>query len=280
MEQPKRKKIEIQEIPQDETRGAYRRTQTQAHRLSISVSTARGEEFTGVFHDLSIGGASAKFIITENALVNGQIVLLTIGCLTRTAKVIAKARVMFSVDSPGGRHCGFQFTEPQVLAKQIDSFYGRFFNRRRAPRVTMPLDKKIAVTLSHDGSDIKCVISNLSADGMELRTTRDQAKEFDGKNHAFFRFTLPGQQEEIHGRAAILRRKQDRGIVTMGLAFDLLQQDGVSKHIAALNSWIVHRSNEISRWDSSLTKMDTTFTMPDGSLKKRHQGESKPGNAA
>lgn len=252
----KRKQIEIQEIPQEEHRDAYRQPQTQAHRLSISARAANGEEFAGVFQDLSIGGASAKFTINASALLPGEIVVLTIGSLTRTAKVIAKARVMFCKDSPGGRHAGFQFTEPAVLLKQIDGFYGRFFNRRRAKRVGMPLDKKIPVSLFLTGKEIKTELVDLSVDGMQLRTTRAVSKEFDGANHIFFKFTLPGQTEMIQGRAAILRRTQSREIVTLGLAFDMVQDKGVSRHVAALNSWILHRTNEISKWDSTLSKPD------------------------
>ena len=252
----KRKQIEIQETPQVEGRAAYRRRQTQAHRLSISVHTANGEEYQGVFQDLSIGGASAKFTISESALSVGEIVRVTVGSLTRTAKVVVRARVMFSTEAQGGRHCGFQFTEPAVLAKQIDGFYGRFFNRRKSQRVGMPLDKKIYVYLFLTGSEIKTELVDLSLDGMQLRTTRALAKEFVTANHTHLRFTLPGQSQEIRGRAAILRRSQCREIVTMGLAFDLLQENGIANHTAALNSWVVHRSNEIAKWDSSLSKAD------------------------
>ena len=254
--EPKRKQIEIQEVQKDEHRVAYRRPQTQAHRLSISVRTPSGADYPGTFQDLSIGGASAKFSINEAALAPGQIVLLTIGSLTRTAKVIAQARVMFCTDSPGGRHCGFQFTEPAKLLPQIDGFYGRFFNRRRSIRVGVPLDKRIPVSLFLTGSVIKTELVDLSADGMQVRTTRALSKELDGANHTFFSFKLPGQNAEFKGRAAILRRNQSRDVVMLGLAFDLNQENGIAKDLAALKSWIVHRANEISKWDSTLSKPD------------------------
>lgn len=257
-----RKQIDIQEVQYDERRDAYRRPQTQAHRLSLSVKTPSGEDFIGMFHDLSISGASAKFDVSANKLIVGHVVILLIGSMTRTAKVIANARVMFNSETQGGRHCGFQFTEPKALNKQLDSFYGRFFNRRKAPRVGMPLDKRVAVQLFVTGTEVKAELVDLSAEGMQVRMKRAQAKTFDGANHLFLRMTLPGQQAEISGRAAILRRSQTNDTVTFGLAFDLLQERGISKHVAALHSWIVHRSHEISMWDGALTKPDVPRTPP------------------
>lgn len=257
-----RKQIDIQQVKHDERRDAYRRPQTQAHRLSLAVKTASGEDFIGMFHDLSISGASAKFDISANKLLVGQDVVLLIGSLTRASKVVAKARVVFNSEAQGGRHCGFQFTEPKAVVQQLDSFYGRFFNRRKSPRVGMPLDKRVAVQLFLTGTEVKAELLDLSSEGMQVRMKRAQAKAFDGANHLFLRMTLPGQKTEITGRAAILRRSQLLDAVTFGLAFDLLQERGISKHVAALHSWIVHRSQEISKWDGSLTKADVPRTPP------------------
>jgi len=251
----KHNKIEINEVPDDDDRRtAYRRAQTQAHRLSISMRAANGAEIPGLLQDLSISGASAKFAINDKVVSRGQIVVVTIGSLTRATSVVAKARVMFSMDSPGGRLCGFHFTEPKALIPQIDSFYGRFFNRRRSKRVGMPLDKKIFAQLFLTGTEVKAEVLDLSIDGMQVRAKRAEAKEFDGSNHVMFRFKLPKRDEELQGRAAILRRSQARDVVTLGLAFDLLDEQGITQHLPALHSWIVHRSNEISKWDNVLTK--------------------------
>ena len=249
-----RNKIDLQKVQNDDRRAAYRRPQTQAHRLSIVARTPSGEEFFGTFEDLSVGGASAKFAVNERAMRPGDTVTLIISSLTRPAKVISQARVICSSDSPGGRLCGFQFTEPAALLKQIDSFYARFFNRRKSPRVGVPLDKKIIVQLLMTGGEIKSELIDMSIHGMQVRAPRALVKELDGCNHVSLRFKLPNRNEEISGRGAILRRVQSRDMVTLGLAFDLLQEQGISKHTAALNSWLVHRANEISKWDSSLTK--------------------------
>ncbi|MBK8179235.1 MAG: PilZ domain-containing protein [Planctomycetes bacterium] len=253
----KRKQIEIHEVQSADRRAAYRRKQTQAHRLSLSVRTAKGEELIGNFQDLSIGGASAKFAIHENVLSVGQTVVLTIGSLSRPGKVIAKARVLFAKESHGGRHCGFAFTEPKALASQLDSFYARFFNRRKTERVGTPLDRRIPVQLFLGGLERAADLVDLSTEGMQVRLARAAAKEFDGANHVHVRFVLPRNTKEITGRAAILRRTQLRDQVTLGLAFDLITEEGISSHIDALTDWIVHRSNEIAKWDSALTKVDS-----------------------
>jgi len=259
----KRKKIEIQKVAQDsQRRQAYRRAQTQAHCLSISVRAPNGEEYVGQFQDLSIGGASAKFTINENVLSANQMVTLTIGSLSRATRVVANARVVFASPSSGGRLCGFRFTEPAKLLPQIDAFYGRFFNRRRSPRVGAPLDKRVAVELSLTGNAIHCTLIDLSLDGMQVKTTRAEGKELDGANHVFFRFKLPGQNEEFRGRAAILRRSQSNEVVTLGLSFDQLQDGGISKQAAALGSWVMHRTNEVSKWDSALTKPESAVPRP------------------
>lgn len=256
------KKIELQQVPRDERRSAFRKTQTQAHRLSITLRTATGEEFAGTFQDLTLHGASARFLVNAKQLVVGQPVVLIVGSLTRTSRVVAQARVVFCNDVPGGRLCGFQFTDLAALAPQIDSFYGRFFNRRHAQRVSMPLDRKIHVHLFLTGNEIKCELVDLSVDGMKVRAARSQAKELDGANHTFVRFTLPGQKEEIRGRAAILRRSQVLGVVTMGLSFDLLQEGGFSIHHAALQSWIDQRAEIIAKWDRALTKEEKPAPTP------------------
>ncbi|HUR28112.1 MAG TPA: PilZ domain-containing protein [Planctomycetota bacterium] len=240
--------------PHRDARGPYRRPQTKAHRLSISVKTPSGD-YAGHFQDLSVGGASALFTINPAVLVVNQLVVLTIGSLTRTNQVTAKARVVYSADALGGRLCGFQFTEPAVLAQQIDSFYARFFNRRKVSRVGMPLDRKITVLLRVAGQEHKSELVDISLEGMQVRTSRANAKLLENANHADFRLQLPGNGQEIAGRAAFLRRTsltQER--TAFGLAFDLAQPDGVLKHIAALRSFIVHRNEEISKWDDSLTK--------------------------
>ena len=133
----------------------------------------------------------------------------------------------------------------------------------------MPLDKRVAVQLFLTGTEVKAELVDLSSEGMQVRMKRAQAKTFDGMNHLFLRMTLPGQKAEITGRAAILRRSQTMDTVIFGLAFDLLAERGISKHVAALHSWIVHRSQEISKWDASLTKPE---------LPKSHPGSnSHPG---
>jgi c-di-GMP-binding flagellar brake protein YcgR len=243
------------QTPHNDGRGPYRRPQTKAHRLSISVRTGSGTEYSGTFHDLSVGGASAQFAIHSKVLVPGQLVILVIGSLTRANKVTAKARVVYCTDEPGGRLCGFQFTEPALLVQQIDSFYARFFNRRKSTRVGMPLDRKIGVQLRAGGEEFKCELTDLSLEGLQVRTSRANAKALEGLNHADFRFKLPGNGPEICGRAAILRRTSPvQEQVTLGLAFDLTQPDGVLKHFSAVRSFIVHRMAEISKWDDTLTK--------------------------
>jgi c-di-GMP-binding flagellar brake protein YcgR len=218
------------------------------------LRTASGEEFTGVFQDLTIRGASAKFLINHGQLVVGQAVLLMIGALTRTTGVHAAARVVFCVDAPGGRLCGFQFTDPAAIAPQLDSFYGRYFNRRRALRVSMPLGRKIAVHLFASGDEFQAELLDLSTDGMLVRAPRASAKELDEQNHTFVRLTLPGQKTQIQGRAAILRRTHERGLTTLGLSFDLLAENGFASHRAALQSWVDRRAEEIAKWDRSLSK--------------------------
>lgn len=265
------KKIEIQEVQRDDRRGAFRRTQTQAHRLSLSVHTAAGEDLVGTFRDLTIRGASATFVVNPNQITVGQSVVLTIGSLTRTTRVVAVARVVFSVDASGGRLCGFQFTDHAALVPQIDSFFARYFNRRRALRVSVPLDRKIPVFLFHSGNEIPCELIDLSTDGMQVRSTRAMAKGLDDANHAFVRLTLPGQKEEIRGRAAILRRTHQRGMMTFGLSFDLLQKDGFASHSAALQAWVSRRAEEIAKWDRALTKPETPST-PLGSVPGKDPG--------
>ncbi|MEO6711119.1 MAG: PilZ domain-containing protein [Planctomycetota bacterium] len=253
----KRKKIEIKKAEDSQRRDAYRRTQTQAHSLSIAVRVPSGEQYLGQFHDLSIGGASAVFAITENAVCADQMVTLTIAALSRATRVVANARVVFVTPASGGRLCGFRFTEPAKLLAQIDTFYGRFFNRRRSPRVGAPLDKRVPVELSLTGNAIRCTLLDLSLEGIQVKTTRAEAKELDGANHAFFRFKLPGQNEEFQGRGAILRRSQANESVTLGLSFDLLDEGGIAQQTKALGSWIMHRTHEVSKWDSALTKPDS-----------------------
>lgn len=265
---PARKEVDIQEVQRDERRGAFRRPQTQAHRLSLAVRTANGEELPGAFNDLTIRGASARFVINTKQLVVGQSVVLVIGSITRTTKVIVNARVAFCVDSPGGRLCGFQFTDHAGLMMQLDSFYGRFFNRRRMPRVAAPLDRKIPVFLFLTGNEMKAELLDLSVDGMQVRTTRAQVKELHDANHTFVRLRLPGQKDDLRGRAAILRRTQIRDEVTLGLSFDLLQENGFASHRAALQAWVDQRAEEIAKWDTALVRNETPGSKPEGGAKK------------
>lgn len=247
-----RKKIEIREVASEERRAAFRRPQTHAQRLSLSVRTPAGEDLPGLFRDLTIRGAAAVFVINPRQILVGQSVVLSIGSLSRTTRVVATARVVFCMNVSGGRLCGFQFLDPVSLTPQIDSFYARFFNRRRTQRVGMPLDRKTPVHLIHNGHEVACELLEISTDGMQIRAPRAQAKALDGANHVFVRLPLPGQKDEIHGRAAILRRTQLREMMTLGLSFDLLQEGGFAQHRRALQSWIDRRAAEIAKWDQAL----------------------------
>lgn len=258
-----KKQIDVQQVQTDDRRSTYRRQQTQAHRLTIELRTPSGFEAKGELLDLSIRGASAKFVAAEKDLHAGLIVALRFGSFSRTNHVVARAKLMFAARGDGERICGFQFTDTVALQKQLDSFYGRFFNRRRSPRVGMPLDKKVFVTLFIGGNEVRAELIDLSLDGMQVRAPRAEAKLLDGHNHVHLRFHLPGRADEFNGRGAVLRRSQVQGMVTLGIAFDLQQSEGILKHKAALEGWIVHRTNEVARWDAMLNKPATPPTKPD-----------------
>ena len=252
----RKKHIEMHEVSSSDRRSNYRRKPSQAHPLSITMRTSRGEEHVGTLQDLSIGGAAARFPIHANVIGPGQIVTLVIGSLSRPGKIIAKAKVLYLREAPSGRHCGFAFVEPLDLARQVDAFYARCFNRRKSERFGAPLGKRIRVKLFHDGVETPTELIDLSLEGMQVRTTRAQAKALDGANHVQLSFELPPTGATVQGRAAILRRTQLRDQVTLGLAFDLLQEDGVSASHDLISDWSARRAWENSRWDSGLAKPD------------------------
>lgn len=135
----------------------YRVKRSDAYPIVVSLEApSTGKLVEGDCIDISLGGTQALFDVEKDPRLKvGADLELWLRSHARTNAVRAHAKVTRR-DSEGVStvRYSFAFTNTPEIFAQLDSFYSRFFNRRRYVRVIPDLNSKVPVRLSWHENEI------------------------------------------------------------------------------------------------------------------------------
>lgn len=243
----KRKK---KEESYEEYRRFYRRAPGKKHALGVKLRRQAGGTVAGDLLDVSAGGAAVLF--REDPRVPDQTpIVLAFNSLARSGEIVADARVASRASMDGGVRYGFEFTDLEALFAQIDLYYVKFFNRRRAVRVRPALDTKVTAQVMTMIGTLEGPLTDVSVDGFGVLFDVERAKALNGVTTFELQFVLPRAKEAIRWSArAIHLTAVPRGIV-FGGAFQPQPTADLERQRGALAQYCASREEEMARWDTA-----------------------------
>lgn len=247
-----RRKKKKDEGPRSELRRHYRRAPGKKHALGVKLVRAEGP-VAGELIDLSAGGAGVLFpwdrdpVMEPGEEVELSFTSLVHGGEVKVAAVVASAR---DEEEPAGRRYGFEFTDHERLFAQLDAYYFKFFNRRRAMRVRPALDKKLRAELSFGPGSMDVAIHDVSPDGFGVLMKPEDAQLLDGVNDMTCTFTLPGAKEATTWQARTVHLTSLAQGTALGAVFLIAEADAVGPERQALADYCAARAAEIALWDT------------------------------
>ena len=235
-----------------ELRRHYRHAPGKKHALSVKL--ARPEDpVAGDLIDLSAGGAGVLFPWDRDpGMVPGDEVVLSFTSLVHGGEVETTARVARARDEqePAGRRYGFEFTDHERLFAQLDAYYFKFFNRRRAMRVRPGLDRELCAELSFGPESVKVALHDVSPDGFGVLMKAEEAQLLDGVASMTCTFTLPGSDDPITWQARAVHRTALAQGRSLGAVFLLSEADAVGPQRVALADYCAARAAELAQWST------------------------------
>ncbi len=250
----RRKKRE--QAPQAEMRREYRRVPGKKHALGVKLAASNQPPVAGELVDLSAGGVGVLFPGGRDpGLDPGQEVLLSFSSLMHGGEVVAEALARSSWDGDeGGRRYGFEFTDRERLFAQLDAYYFKFFNRRRAMRVRPALDRKLTATLAIESDSMEVSIHNISPDGFGVVVAPEKAGMLEGAEDLTCTFAVPKTASQERAAGVWLARAVHLSPLPQGLVFGavfLIPEDPeVIARRQALAEYCAERSAEMALWDT------------------------------
>ena len=237
--------------PREERRRKYRITKSKSHPVRVTL-TFDGADVTCEFLDLTASGVGVRVMGNRDPNLRvGDVAELMLATLARD-EVRSPARVVHIKRDPDlPTRYGFEFINVGNLYSQLDNFYARLFNRRRALRVRPALDKKLAFHLTWPGQELKASVFNISQTGVGLSLPPAEAQRLDGVDEVEVRFRLPGMTEDMVGRAYVKNRTTLTAQVIVGLLFDFESSDQLGGHKKTLDRYIADRMAEIAKWEAA-----------------------------
>lgn len=233
-----------------ERRRQYRIPQSKKHPLSATLKYG-GQTFQAEFVDVSVHGVGLKVTAERgDKLGLGEVVELTVMSLSH-GKVTTPGKLVHKESDGASTRLGFEFVNIGDLYSQLDSFYSRIFNRRRAVRVRPELDRKLTVMMRWSGNELKAMVTNVSETGVGIAVPVESGKKLEHVEKVAMELKLPGAAEPLHGAAFLRNMANVSGQMICGLMFDFDQQSSLASRRAEIAAYVEKRAEAIAKWESS-----------------------------
>jgi len=233
-----------------ERRGPYRQAPSSSQPLSAMLEIPDRDPVLGELLDLTAVGAGVRVpFATDPNLSIGDVIEVTIGSMMRTP-VETPARVLnVAQPAPGFTRYGLEFINVGNLYSQLDSFYARFFNRRRHPRVRPVFDQVLRVELAWASADLTARVYDVSESGMALTLPRSFELDLELDGPVSIRFQLPHTGAPVEGLARVHYDVQLEKRRLAGIEYDLESPKGMSQHLPAIREYVAQRTDEMAAWE-------------------------------
>lgn len=236
--------------PRTERRRQYRIPQSKKHPLSATLKLGT-DVFQADFIDVSVHGVGMRVASGRaEKMAVGDVIEITIMSLTH-GKVTTPGKLIHREADGSHARLGFEFVNIGDLYAQLDAFYSRIFNRRRAVRVRPALDRKLTVALRWASREIKANVTNMSETGLGIALPTETAVQLEGVDNVEIAFKLPGAAEPLVGRAFVRNKNAVSGQVVYGLMFDFDRASTLATRRAEIGVYVEKRAEEISKWEAS-----------------------------
>ncbi len=233
-----------------ERRRQYRIPQSKKHPLSATLKRDN-ETLQAEFLDVSVHGVGLRVTAERGGkLTLGDVLELTVMSLSH-GKVTTPGKLVHMESDGKSARLGFEFVNIGDLYSQLDAFYARIFNRRRAVRVRPELDRKMTVLMRWSGKELKAHVTNVSETGIGIAVPVANAKDLENVEKVAIQFKLPGTGEPLHGAAFVRNKATVAGQVICGLMFDFDQESSLALRRSEIGVYVEKRAEEIAKWESS-----------------------------
>ncbi len=231
----------------EELRQHYRRAPGKKHALSIKLERQDGATLSGELADLSAGGVGILFPLEQDPeFAVGETMTLHFSALVHdgTVKVDAEMVRCIQSDATGVRY-GFRFTSAEDLFEQLDSFYLKFFNRRRDVRLRPALDRRFTTQLHTSAGTIDVTVHDISPSGFGFVMPETDA--FAAGDSFEVELFIPKQPEPVRWPAKIAHITGGR----VGMEFDVERIESSPAEHELLKNYCAQREIDMARWDNA-----------------------------
>ncbi|MCY2959102.1 MAG: PilZ domain-containing protein [Planctomycetota bacterium] len=234
-------------------RRQYRVQKQAGTQLEATILCADGRKAVGECADLSVGGVGILVPLAKNIeIVEGAKLRVRVQHVGR-AKGIEAAAVVVSVSHVGGSvRYGMRFESIAEVVQQVDSFYARWFNRRRTARVMPDFATKVMGVLKWSDGEMQARVHDISMGGVGILATMDQVAGLKEKCRVELALTLPGAPLPIACRARVVGIKTFTKNVLIGLEFEA--NGGIERYAAALQRYIDERQKSIAKFNEAMAQ--------------------------
>jgi PilZ domain len=253
-----RKKKDQDLVRRAELRQHYRRSPGKKHALGVKVLRDGLPPVAGDLADLSAGGAGVSFSLERDPeLEPSQVVRLSFTSLVHGGEVVGEAKICSSyetTDEHGGavtRRYGLEFCDREMLFAQLDAYYFKFFNRRRAMRVRPALDTNLLATLAFGPGRMQVQINDISADGFGVLATPEKASMLEEVEDLTCTFNLPKSDEPFCWQAQALHLSSLAHGVLFGAVFLIPDEPEANAQRQLLADYCGDRMADMARWDTA-----------------------------
>lgn len=236
-----------------ETREQYRAQKSAGVQLEATIQSADGKKVVGDCADVSVGGAGVLVPQSKSiGIVEGAKVRVSIQHVGR-AKAIESDAIVVTVSNVGSLvRYGLRFASVAKIVEQVDSFYARWFNRRRSARVMPDFTTKISTSLRWSDGELQARVHDVSMGGVGILCTLDQVTGLKSGTRVELSMSLPGTPVPIACRARIVGIKTFTKNVLVGLEFE--PNGGIERYAAGLQRYIDERQRSIARFNEAMTQ--------------------------
>ena len=145
----------------------------------------------------------------------------------------------------------FRFDDVVGLFNQLDTYFVKFFNRRRAIRVQTALDTKVTVLLHTPAGELQGRLANVSVDGVGVTVDPAVAGSLGGVDMLDVEFTIPKVKVVIPWHAHSIHVTVSPRGTMFGARFDPQPSKELKGQMTELTKYVEKRVTDMARWDSA-----------------------------
>ena len=234
----------------EDLRRFYRRVPNRKHALGAMLMRGPEPPLAAEVADVSAGGVRVVFNQgADPTLPAGFETTVRISSLVHEGGVEAAARLLRKEGDEDERvYYAFEFQDLGHLFSQVDTFWAKFFNRRRAGRVRPALGRRTKVSALAPAGETEVALQDVSLFGAGLSVSREVAPSLYEIPQLQLEFDVPSQDQRFSCQAHLRHATVRGNAIVLGYEFEDPQSQPA---IGALKKFIAGREDEMRQWEEA-----------------------------